>query len=76
MPTRKLPDSEFWKNNPPCRHPEHNPPNMRVYEPGTYEHTCPACGKITIFVVPPVPILQHVDQDTLENAVDRWRFVP
>ena len=35
-----------------CNHPEHNPPNMMVLEPGTYQHTCPACGKKTIFTVP------------------------
>jgi hypothetical protein len=35
-----------------CLHPEHNPPGMMVFEPGEYEHTCPACGKITRFVVP------------------------
>lgn len=35
----------------PCRHPEHNPPGMIVLSPGTYEHTCPACKKTTVFVV-------------------------
>lgn len=47
MPTRKIRDLE----PPHCRHPEHNPPNMRVFEPGVYEHECPACGKTQTFVV-------------------------
>lgn len=25
---------------------------MRVFEPGFYEHTCPECGKVTMFCVP------------------------
>ena len=33
----------------PCQDPEHNPPGMMVYEPGVYEHTCPACGNTVIF---------------------------
>lgn len=41
---------------PPCAHPEHNPPSMMVFEPGTYEHTCPACGKKKVFTVSPVYI--------------------
>ena len=24
---------------------------MQVFEPGTYEHTCPACGYKTVFTV-------------------------
>ena len=35
-----------------CTHPEHKPPSHMVFEPGTYEHTCPACGEQTIFTVP------------------------
>lgn len=35
-----------------CLNPEHNPPGNIVLEPGTYEHVCPGCGKITIFEVP------------------------
>lgn len=37
---------------PPCRSPEHDPPRMIVLEPGTYEYTCPLCGKVQIFTVP------------------------
>jgi hypothetical protein len=36
---------------PPCLHPEHNPPNMIVLSPGTYEHKCPGCGKKMSFIV-------------------------
>ena len=36
----------------PCRHPEHNPPGNIVLDPGTYEYVCPACGKVSRFVVP------------------------
>lgn len=55
MPLRKLPDPEWWSETvrEHCRHPEHRPPNMIVLEPGVYEHTCPACGATTQFVVPP-----------------------
>jgi hypothetical protein len=35
-----------------CISPEHNPPSHMVYEPGTYEYTCPACGKTIVFTVP------------------------
>lgn len=45
--TRKIADAP----PPPCRDPEHEPPKMMVFEPGTYEHICPTCGKKTIFTV-------------------------
>ena len=35
----------------PCTHPEHNPPSMRVYESGIYEHVCPGCGARQVFTV-------------------------
>jgi len=38
----------------PCMSLEHNIPNMMVFTPGTYEHTCPSCGKKTIFTVPQI----------------------
>ena len=53
MPTRRILDSEdipTWKRNK-CSHPEHGPPTMMVFKPGTYEHECPACGKKTTFTV-------------------------
>lgn len=40
----------------PCSHPEHYPPSNMVFEPGIYEHTCPACGKRTEFTVPSVTV--------------------
>ncbi len=47
MPTRKLSGPEE-----PCLHPEHDPPKGQVFSPGVWEHTCPACGKKKVFVVP------------------------
>lgn len=49
MPTRKI-------NDPPkiCRHPEHDVPNHQVFEPGTWEHTCPSCGAVKVFKIPQV----------------------
>lgn len=47
MPTKKIAEPP----PPPCRHPDHKPAGMRVYEPGTYEHTCPACGARHVFTV-------------------------
>lgn len=50
--TRKigdLPESKI------CTDPEHNPANMIVWEPGTYEHTCPSCGATQRFGVPHKP---------------------
>lgn len=46
LPTRKIAEAQK-----PCAHPEHNPPRHMVFRPGTYEHTCPACGFKTIFTV-------------------------
>ena len=51
MTLRKLPDSEVWQERL-CQSPEHNPPSHIVLEPGTWEHTCPACGKKLIFTIP------------------------
>lgn len=69
MPTRKLPDTEILPMPlPQCRHPDHDPPTHRVFEPGTYEHTCPACGRIVIFTVPPACATC--------GSLGQWRFVP
>ena len=46
MSTRKIKDAPK-----PCLNPEHNPPSHMVYQPGTYEHICPGCGKKIIFTV-------------------------
>lgn len=51
MPTKKIED---FKPQDICRHPEHLPPTMMVWEPGVYEHTCPSCGKVTRFTVPQI----------------------
>lgn len=50
MPTRKIsgPNDRLPRR---CRHPEHSPPSMCVFEPGTYEHECPACYAVTYFTV-------------------------
>lgn len=56
MPIRKI---KHFPENQTCRHPEHNPPNMIVLEPGVYEHTCPACGKKQTFVVRPKPSMTY-----------------
>lgn len=57
MPLRKVDDKESWIKKPEdtCRHPEHDPPNMIVLDPGAYEYTCPSCGKVTRFYVPQGP---------------------
>lgn len=44
----------------PCRHWDHNPPANRVFKPGTYRHTCPACGNVTVFTVPLVTCSQRM----------------
>jgi Zn finger protein HypA/HybF involved in hydrogenase expression len=36
----------------PCMCPQHEPPTMKVFDAGTYQHTCPKCGEVTIFEVP------------------------
>lgn len=47
MPLRKIADPP----KPPCRHPEHSPPQPQMIDlpPGTYEHTCPGCGAHVVF---------------------------
>lgn len=65
MPTRKigdlpkLPDGRHKPPEKPCFHPEHNPPSMKVYQPGVYEHECPACGRKLTFTVPCVYFAVH-----------------
>jgi hypothetical protein len=56
MPIKKIKNPDSWnsKMGGPCLHPEHKPPQHMVFEPGTYEHTCPACGKKIVFVVPSI----------------------
>jgi hypothetical protein len=44
MPFKKIEDVS---EDEICRNPEHNPPMHISLKPGTYEWTCPACGKST-----------------------------
>lgn len=48
MPTKKIADLPAHMR---CLSPDHNPPSMMVYQPGTYEHTCSACGYVVFFTV-------------------------
>lgn len=50
MPTRKVSDDK-WPDEEVCQHPDHNPPAMRVFEPGTYEHQCSGCKRKFTFTV-------------------------
>lgn len=34
-----------------CRHPQHDPPTLRLYRDGLHEHTCPGCRTVQVFVV-------------------------
>jgi len=40
-----------WDSPRPCHHPEHNVPMHISLPNGRYEHTCPACGKVTQFAI-------------------------
>ena len=53
MSLRKLADSPIW----------HFPPSMIVLDPGNYEHTCPGCGRITLFIVPDRPMPQPLERE-------------
>lgn len=46
MPTRKIADQPE-----PCRHPDHNPPTLQLFENGVYEHECPGCHHKQRFTV-------------------------
>lgn len=61
MPTRKIKDFILGEAHfRPCKHPEHNPPSMMVYEPGEWEHECPSCQHATRFNVFPTNMLSDV----------------
>jgi hypothetical protein len=49
--------------SPICSHPSHLPPTLILLEPGRYKHTCPACGFITIFVVPCIGMSKYADKE-------------
>jgi hypothetical protein len=51
---RKIRNFPSWPMGPrkisePCLSPEHTPPMHYNYTPGTYEYTCPGCGKVYRF---------------------------
>lgn len=46
-------------NYPVCFHPEHNPSMHIVLEPGTYEYTCPGCGRTVTFYIPAITYTQQ-----------------
>jgi len=77
MPTRKVRDID---PQIVCRHPEHNPPGMMVYEPGEYEHECPGCGRIVHFTVWPrycvSPRPRRIEKDPWDDYREKgyvWR---
>ena len=47
----KIDDKDRWTKKFNCRNPEHNPPGHIVLEDGAYKHTCPGCGKVTVFTI-------------------------
>lgn len=52
MPTRKIEDPiKLWAKPILCNSPDHNIPNMQVFENGSYEHECSTCGRKQIFHV-------------------------
>ena len=54
MPTKKIAELPEV-----CQHPEHEPPRHQVFTDGVYEHTCPACGHVTVFTVRNVRCEHH-----------------
>ena len=47
-------EKKIAEPKPICLHPEHDPAAMLYRTPGTYYHSCPACGKEEVFTVPQV----------------------
>jgi hypothetical protein len=58
MSTRKIADLPKRFH---CNDRDHNPPIMRVYSPGVYEHTCPSCGKTITFTIYPHHMVTNKD---------------
>lgn len=48
MPTRRIADLPAPEV---CKHREHDAPKHMVFQPGEYEHECPACGAKYRFTV-------------------------
>jgi len=61
MSIKKIKDAPI-----PCSNPEHEPPHHMVYEPGTYEHVCPGCGKKTVFEVPGISCRTWIGKEKLK----------
>jgi rubrerythrin len=53
MPFKKIEDTS---ENKACRNPEHDPPKHISLKPGTYEWTCPVCGKSTRVKIAPATL--------------------
>lgn len=58
MPLKKIETINLNWEEPICSDPEHNPPTMIVLEPGSYEYTCPTCGRLVFFTVPRIGMLK------------------
>lgn len=71
MPLKKIADDKTWTRNV-CHSPEHDPPSMQLFEPGTYEWTCPACGHITRFTVPLVTCGTWTHKSRGRREPDMW----
>lgn len=35
-----------------CTSPDHHVPTHLVLEPGTWEHVCSGCGRVTVITIP------------------------
>ncbi len=76
MPTKKIADTPKY-----CAHPEHDPPKHMVFQPGVYEHTCPACGRKQRFTVHGIRHeIMDRDSDTTQDELEtiyheRWRNI-
>lgn len=57
MSIRKIRDLD--PSETPCRHPEHQLPNMMCFQPGVYEHECPGCRRTFQFTVRSRHSLKH-----------------
>lgn len=70
MPTKKIADFPIGKK---CLHPEHEPPTMRLFEPGIYEHICPKCGQKKTFTVFPTNMDDNYDDlhpDYIKGSIE------
>ena len=70
MTLRKIADPVY-----PCRSLDHDPPGMIVLPPGTYEHTCSACGRRVVFTVPLVTCVATADHPFASRTDDTFQAV-